>query len=169
MSDLPDHPPDPAFYDPVEYWDRLRSHETDASPSVGDHTALIFLAGAIKYWWQPGLWDSPLHRKYVAHRNDVRKRLIEAGYLTYAPHEAFKGTWVEAAQAVNDAAIRACSVMLVLSPFKHPETGETIITDGTDDEVRLAQKLRKPVYYHPPGDGYGFLLDYLAAMRLTGG
>ena len=90
------------------------------------------------------LWDSPLHKEYVEHRNYIRRMLVQEGYLTYAPHEAFKGTWDERAQAVNDAGIAACDVMLVLSPSGIP-------TEGTDEEVAYAERVGTPVMYVPPG------------------
>jgi hypothetical protein len=124
---------------------------TDAAPSVGDHTKLVFLAGAIKYWWDNDedgheRWGGPEHTAYVAWRNMVRTFLIEHGCLTYAPHEAFKGTWTERAQAVNDAGIVAADLMLVLSPA-HADT------PGTDAEVEYARSVGTPVYYAPPAVG----------------
>jgi hypothetical protein len=80
----------------------------------------------------------------VRWRNDVRALLIANGFLTYAPHEAFKGTWADRAQAINDAAIAASDVMLVLSP-------PGVITNGTDDEVDYAIKVGTRVEYAPPG------------------
>lgn len=155
---------------------------TDAAPPERNALGLIFLAGAIKYWWlkkchRPGcyqilpedakvctreytsaqtgrrevcgstdlreLWGSPLHTSYVKYRDDVRATLIEAGYLTYAPHMAFKGTWMPKAQSVNDMAIAESDAMLVLSPMGIP-------TEGTDDEVAYANRVNTPVLYAPP-------------------
>jgi len=90
------------------------------------------------------LWGGPEHTEYVEHRNYIRRMLVQEGYLTYAPHEAFKGTWDERAQAVNDAGIAACDVMLVLSPSGIP-------TEGTDEEVAYAERVGTPVMYVPPG------------------
>lgn len=130
---------------------------TDAAPSVGDHTKIIFLAGAIKYWWEPGMWDSPLHKEYIAWRNEVRAVLIDHGYLTYAPHEAFKGTWTERAQAINDAGIQMADLMLVLSPRDIP-------TLGTDDEVLIAERYGTPVLSTPPSLGIRGLLSLLEVL-----
>lgn len=153
---------------------------TDAAPPERGCEGIVFLAGAIKYWWlkkclrcgailpehaEAGqwhqhqrfrgctcnssavfeLWGSPEHQEYVAYRNHVRKLLIDAGYLTYAPHEAFKGTWDERAQAVNDAGIAAADLMLNLSPLYIP-------TEGTDDEVAYAGRVGTPAIHIPPGD-----------------
>ena len=52
--------------------------------------------------------------------------------------------WDERAQAVNDAGIAACDVMLVLSPSGIP-------TEGTDEEVAYAERVGTPVMYVPPG------------------
>lgn len=167
---------------------------TDAAPSVGDHTKIIFLAGAIKHWWEdcpwcygrgnrlpdrvrdniPGMmvsgqctcrdcdgtgkvWDSPLHKEYVAWRDEVRAVLIDHGYLTYAPHEAFKGTWTERAQAINDAGIQMADLMLVLSPPHIP-------TFGTDDEVLIAERYGTPVLPAPPSLGIRGLLSLLEIL-----
>lgn len=91
------------------------------------------------------LWDSPEHRIYLKWRRDLRAALIAEGFLTYAPHEAFKGRWDERAQAVNDAGIAACDAMIVMSKPEWP-------SDGTDDEVKYAHKVGTRVMYLPPPD-----------------
>lgn len=116
---------------------------TDATEN-GECKGIIFLAGAIKWWWGPGRWDSPEHKQYVAHRNRVRAELIDEGYLVYAPHEAFKGTWTEKAQKVNDAGIEISDLMIVLSP-PYADTA------GTDAEMRYAARAGTPVAFYPPG------------------
>jgi hypothetical protein len=143
---------------------------TDAAPPTGEMTALIVLAGAIKYWWlyrcpactalydhpdetcatphclgrPEQLWDSAEHHQYLDWRNQLRAALIERSALTYAPHEAFKGTWVENAQIINDAAIQAADLMVVMSP-------EGIPTEGTDAEVLVAAAAQTPVLRLPCG------------------
>lgn len=91
-------------------------------------------------------WNSPEHREYITWRNHVRKLLVANNFLTYAPHEAFKGTWVEAAQEVNDVVIASAHVFLVMSPAN-------TITDGTDSEIEYAQQahINTPVVWAPPG------------------
>lgn len=141
---------------------------TDAAPPERGCKGIIFLAGAIKYWWLTQcqrcnailpedsevctlcnsssvfpLWGSESHDLYVAWRDHVRGLLIDNGYLTYAPHEAFKGTWDEKAQPINDAAIAASNLMLVLSP-------PGAITVGTDAEVVFATRVGTPSLYSPP-------------------
>jgi hypothetical protein len=156
---------------------RTPTPATDAAPPERGCEGIIFLAGAIKYWWlvkcdlcgfinpegatectRPlgdghrrwtcdfpcrELWGGDEHTAYVAYRDRVRALLVKAGYLTYAPHEAFKGTWDDRAQAVNDAGIAAADLMLNLSP-------EGAITVGTDDEVAYAERIGTPVVHIPP-------------------
>lgn len=172
------------------------THATDAAPPERGCKGIIFLAGAIKYWWlkkcnRPGcgtilpedaevctheyrsaqtgryevcgstdiheLWGGPEHVRYVQWRNDVRNFLILNGFLTYAPHEAFKGTWDPRAQAVNDAGIAASDAMLDLSP-------RGILTEGTDDEVRYAARVDTPVILAPPYSGLPRLLNSIEGV-----
>lgn len=141
--------------------------ETDAAPPERGSQGLIVLAGAIKWWWLTTCyncgwrgeistcprcgtdsflkphWNSLEHRKYVGWRNYVRGALIVAGFLTYAPYEAFKGTWDDRAQAVNDAAIAAARLMIVMSP-------PGVTTVGTDDETAYAARVGTPTLLLPP-------------------
>lgn len=88
------------------------------------HVPIIFLGGPIKYWWT--CWDSYTHRKYLRHREHVRRTLIEAGYLTYAPWDAIKGSWDPRAQQINLWAISNSDLFLNLTPpgIPAPETDE---------------------------------------------
>lgn len=157
----------------------IPSNDTDAAPPERGSQGLVFLAGAIKFWWlnwcevcghledmsepvavcpkcgtqgMEEFWGGPAHKAYVDWRNEVRSALIEANFLTYSPHEAFKGTWTNAAQAVNDAGISVASVMLVLSAPWVP-------SEGTDDEVAYAKRVGTPVIYAPPGTDIKELLN----------
>lgn len=87
---------------------------------------VVFIAGPIKHWWS--CWGSPEHERYVAWRDAVREALVEAGYLTYAPWEAFKGTWNRRAQSINDAALGAANVVLALWVEGVPAVGTTAET-----------------------------------------
>jgi len=163
------------------------SHETDAAPPDRGCQGLVFLAGAIKYWWLKKcdrcghvaaedarycpncdwtgiheIWGTKEHHDYTRWRDDVRHWLIAEGYLTYAPHMAFKGTWLESAQAVNDAAIAASDLMLVLSPPGIP-------TEGTDDEVDYARKVGTPVFWLPPGSGESRLHLAISSLMIQKG
>ncbi len=119
--------------------------ETDAAPPVGDNSKIVILAGAIKYWWG-GNWDTPEHYEYLQWREQVRALLVGSGYLVYAPHEAFKGTWTERAQVVNNSAIETSDVMVVL-------TARSIPSEGTDDEIKHAREVGTPVVWCPSSIG----------------
>lgn len=109
----------------------------DAQPPQSWDSKIIMLGGAIRAWWDEG-WDTPMHRAYVDYRAGVGTLLVEAGFLVYRPNEAFKGTWNERAQAVNDAAIETCDLFVNLSP-------RDVDTAGTDDERTYALDVGCPV------------------------
>lgn len=89
------------------------------------------------------MWDTPLHQQYVRYRRDLQAILIASNrYLTYAPHNAYKGRWVEKAQLGNDANIALADLMVVMSPPNIP-------TDGTDKEVITAAYDDTSVLYVP--------------------
>lgn len=157
---------------------RVPKWDTDAAPPEYQSKGLVILAGAIKYWWlyvcdtcsltymeeqvctcggtTSALWGGPEHTEYVKWRQTVNDLLIAEKYLVYRPHEAFKGTWTEDAQVVNDCVIRASKAMLVLSPPNIP-------TEGTDAEVEIAHSVGVPVIYGPPGTD---LLNLLKAIEV---
>ncbi len=105
-------------------------------------TAVVMLAGPIKYWWDEN-WGTPLHELYVAWRQYVSDLLVEAGYLIYRPHEAFKGRWTEQAQSVNDAALRLADVAVILTPPGVPSL-------GTDSETHYASQCGAVLLPAPP-------------------
>lgn len=105
---------------------------------------LIFLAGPIDYWWNEN-WMTPEHMHYKAWRDLVSKKLVDAGYLVYRPHEAFKGAWDERAQRINDVAIGHADLVINLTPPGIP-------AKGTEAEITLAKLLRVRVVDAPPGD-----------------
>jgi hypothetical protein len=156
---------------------------TDAAPP-GEPAIIVVLGGAIKVWWEAcpackgygtidaypcrlcnsrgELYGGLAHLEYKQWRETVRRRLIEERFLTYAPHEAFKGTWDERAQAINDAAIRTADIFLVLSPSNLP-------SNGTDAEIKVAEKAGTLVASAPPGTDLDELVTglhaALSAMR----
>lgn len=115
---------------------------------------LVFLAGAVTYWWNEN-WDTPERRAYHAWRQAARYALIEAGYITYAPHEALKGSWNTKCQSINNIAIAMSDVFVVLSDRDIP-------SKGTDDERRLAETLGIPVVVATEEQGVKFLLVAVA-------
>lgn len=117
------------------HWDEPHLIRHQRCPAVG-HTRNHDL-----YVW----WDSIEHRTYVRWRARVRAALIDAGYLTYAPWMAFKGTWDERAQVVNDAVLSVSTALVVLSP-------SYAITEGTDTERTLAEEMGIPIIDCPPDD-----------------
>jgi hypothetical protein len=113
-------------------------------------SVIAALIGPIEYWWDtpaaPHRFNSPPAREYRWWRNKMSETLVDAGWLVYRPHEAFKGAWDERAQIQNDAMIGMCDVVICLRPPGVPGK-------GTDHEIELASQLGKPVYYFPPGTG----------------
>lgn len=105
----------------------------------------VMLAGPIKFWWEPGQWDTALHAEYVRWRDAVRVACVHAGFLVYSPHRAWQGAWHEDAQLVNDEAIRIADVMIDLSPPGVPRV-------GTDAEADFATQVGTAVVPAPPGD-----------------
>jgi hypothetical protein len=65
---------------------------------------IVFLGGPIKHWWDEN-WMSPEHLRYDEWRSKVEETCIAAGFLVYKPFTAWKGTWNEQAQAVNNEVI----------------------------------------------------------------
>lgn len=101
-----------------------------------------------KYSDQPAcftnaMWDSPLHQRYLAYRRDLLAALVDSQrYATYAPHNAIKGRWTDKFQTINDGAIMASDLMIVMSP-------KDIVTEGTDAEIIYAGDVGTPVLWVP--------------------
>jgi hypothetical protein len=98
-----------------------------AAPPDGTETKIIFLAGAVAHWWYDR-WDTPEHWEYLQWRKDVEVALVSAGYLVYKHYDAFKGTWTDRAQKINEFALLNSDLMLIM-------TGEDIPSAGTDGEI----------------------------------
>lgn len=89
------------------------------------------------------MWDSPLHQRYLAYRRDLLAALVASQrYATYAPHNAIKGRWTDKFQTINDGAIMASDLMVVMSP-------KDIVTEGTDAEIIYAGDVGTPVLWVP--------------------
>jgi hypothetical protein len=118
---------DCGHYDDAEI---MRTQRCLARPDRASHN---------NYVW----WNSPEFRLYTMWREEVRSALIAKGYLTYAPWMAFKGTWDERAQAINNSVIDVADAVVVLSP-------NYAITEGTDEERKYAISRRKYIFELPP-------------------
>lgn len=130
-----------------------------AAPPNGSDTKIIFLAGAVAYWWDEN-WDSPQHYEYMQWRNDVRTALVACEYLVYAHYEAFKGTWAHKAQSINEYALTHSDLMLIL-------TAPEIPSPGTLSELLVAKTFGVPHAYAPSSIGLPNMLR-LVATTLKG-
>lgn len=122
-----------------------------------DWTSIIIMAaGPIEWWWdtpeEPNRWSKPDAVAYRAWRDVVDEffKDFEKGTLLYKPWLAFGGRWDERAQPLNDAMVRISDVVINMNPG--------VPALGTDHEVELARKLRKPVFACPPGTNLDHLL-----------
>lgn len=118
---------------------------------------MVVVIGPIKVWWQPGQWDTPAHQRYVQWRDAVVALLVREGHLVYSPHAAWRGAWAEAAQAVNDAAIRHAHAVVNVTP-------PGILADGTAAEVVVALTSGTRVLDVPPA-GEQALADLAEDLR----
>jgi hypothetical protein len=105
---------------------------------------IVFLGGPIKHWWDEN-WMTPEHLRYDEWRTKVEEACIAAGFLVYKPFTAWKGTWNEQAQAVNNAVIEVVDVFLDLTPPGVP-------SNGTKAELIVAENVGTPVLMCPPPD-----------------
>ena len=128
----------------------------------------VVLAGPIKVWWEPGKWDSPLHKAYVKHRDATEAFLVERGILVYKPHTAWRGAWHEAAQKVNDLAVAEADALVVLTPQDGPYGARqwAVSCAGTLHEMAVAKRNGTRVVLHPveeadPELQFAYLLDAL--------
>lgn len=101
-------------------------------PGTSADALFVFLAGPIRHWWAPGMWDSLEHQAYTAFRTLVHYEL-SADFLVYAPHLAWRGPWNEGAQAVNNAAVAACDALVWLDI-------PGVVAAGTAAEVATAER-----------------------------
>lgn len=107
---------------------------------------VVMIIGPVAYWWDTDEykhWDLPEHWHYVEWRDRVCNALIEAGYLTYRHWEAFKGTWNNRMQEVNNFVLDRSDFIINIKP-------EYAWSEGTDEEVQRAQDTGKLVFNYPP-------------------
>jgi len=115
----------------------------DGSARDPDYKALIvFIGGPIKHWWDEN-WMSPEHLRYDEWRTKTEEACIAASFLVYKPYTAWKGTWNEEAQAVNDTVIGVIDVFIDLTPPGVP-------SKGTTEERKLAKDLGVEIFNFPP-------------------
>jgi hypothetical protein len=125
-----------------------------AAPPNGKDTKIIFLAGAVAHWWYDN-WESPQHYEYMQWRHDVEVALVAHGYLVYKHFDAFKGTWTDRAQEINEFALQRSDLMVVM-------TGEDIPSEGTDAEIMLAEHWGIPWVRVPSSLGLVKLIEHVA-------
>lgn len=132
--------------------------QVDESPDICP--LIITLVGPIKIWWSE--WDSDRHKKYTEWRDAVRVALVHAGCAVYSPHRAIQGSWNEKLQLINDAAIKASDLVIVLTP-------PNIEANGTTGEMQVAIDNNVELYHCPPDgpDGIEKLLSYIQQKQKT--
>jgi hypothetical protein len=107
---------------------------------------VVMVIGPVAYWWDTDEykhWDLPEHWHYVKWRQRVNDALVEAGYLVYRHWEAFKGTWNDRMQFINNAVLEQSDFVINIRPLY-------AWSDGTDKEVQFAREIGKPVFDYPP-------------------
>lgn len=108
---------------------------------------IVMLVGPVAYWWDTDTyqhWNTPEHWHYVAWRERVNDALVETGYLVYRHWEAWKGTWNNKAQALNNVALDVSDIVVNMRP-------EYAWSEGTDEElVRAAETGKKVIMAQPP-------------------
>jgi hypothetical protein len=107
---------------------------------------VVMIIGPVAYWWDTDEykhWDLPEHCHYVKWRQRVNDALVEAGYLVYRHWEAFKGTWNDRMQFINNAVLEQSDFVINIRPLY-------AWSDGTDKEVQFAREIGKPVFDYPP-------------------
>lgn len=107
---------------------------------------VVMILGPVAYWWDTDEyqhWDLPEHWHYVKWREHVNDALIEAGYLVYRHWEAFKGTWNDKMQEVNNFVLDRVDFIINIRP-------EYAWSVGTDEELERCAKTNREVLYTPP-------------------
>lgn len=108
---------------------------------------LVFLAGPIKVWWNLSdeEWGRGEHGIYLEWRSAVQAACVKAGFLVYSPFQAWRGSWSNEAQSVNNFAIVSCDVFIDLTP-------KGVLADGTEAEKEFARKHGRHIVNLPPSE-----------------
>lgn len=107
---------------------------------------VVMPIGPVAYWWDTDTyqnWNTPEHWHYVAYREALNDALIEAGYLVYRHWEAFKGTWNNKMQDVNNIILARADHVINICP-------DYAWSEGTDEEMEECERLGRPVIFAPP-------------------
>jgi hypothetical protein len=107
---------------------------------------VVMVVGPVAYWWDTDEykhWDLPEHWHYVKWRERLNDALVQAGYLVYRHWEAFKGTWNNKMQEVNNYVLERSDIIVNIKP-------DYAWSEGTDEEMHEAERLGKVVLYAPP-------------------
>ena len=87
--------------------------------------------GPVAFWWDTDEykhWDLPEHWQYVRYREMLNDALVEHGFLVYRHWEAFKGTWNDDFQDINNIMLdRAFAVVDITPTFAWSEGRDTEI------------------------------------------
>lgn len=131
--------------------------QVDESPDICP--PVVTIVGPIKIWWTE--WDSERHKAYTEWRDAVRVALVKAGCAVYSPHRAIQGSWNEKLQLINDAAIKASDLIVVLTPPGVP-------ADGTEGEMMVAKDNGVLMHMCPPAGAEGIerLLEVIEKLKI---
>lgn len=104
--------------------------------------------GPVAYWWDTDEykhWDLPEHWHYVEWRERLADALVEAGFLTYRHWSAFKGTWNNDFQDINNIVLSRAHFVIDMTP-------EFAWSEGRDEEMEFLRQAGrdKEVIYAPP-------------------
>lgn len=91
---------------------------------------VVMPIGPVAYWWDTDTykhWDLPEHWHYVAWREALNDALIEHGCLVYRHWEAFKGTWNNRMQDVNNIILDRADVIIDMTP-------DDVWSEGVEEE-----------------------------------